>query len=152
MGMYVPSLQVRWRSIFGGMVGFIMVWGWSIMRGTSVFDLKCIKRVKKMGFFFAAITIFTYISDISSIFTIDMVSHSLHSTVRQQDMVFALGVITVSGFSMTKFDRSSVSWMGVFNSIGIIVNWWGMIMVDRFVVGNMVGGRANWAWANGSWA
>ena len=104
-----------------------------------------------MGFF-AAITIFTHISDISSIFTINMVSHSLHSTVRQQDMVFALGVITVSGFSVTEFHGSSVSRMGVFNSIGIIVNWWGMIMVDRFVVGNMVGGRANWTWANGSWA
>ena len=81
-----------------------------------------------------------------------MVSHSLHSTVRQQDMVFALSVITVSGFSVTEFHGSSVSWMGIFNSIGIIVNWWGMIMVDRFVVGNMMGGRANWAWANGSWA
>ena len=142
---------MRWRGIFGGMVRFIMVWGWSIMRGTSVFDLKWIKWVKK-GALFARIAIFTHISYISSVFTIHMVSHSLHSAVRQQNMVFALGVIAVSGFSMTEFHRSSISWMGVFYSVGIIVNWWGMIMMDWFVVGNMVRGRSNWSWANGSWA
>ena len=55
-----------------------------------------------------SVTTVLNVSDVTTISVIYMVSHSLQSTIRQQNMLFAVGNITITSFMVSKIGSSIV--------------------------------------------
>ena len=119
------SRLVSWGRLVGW--GRLVSWGRVVFGGRGVFWGRLVFII--MGF--AAVSNFSNVSGVSII----RVSHSLGTTIGQENMVRSAGSISVSGFILTKVESSIVILDGIVVVVGrvgvfifgFMVRWGGFV-------------------------
>ena len=115
-------------------------WGRFVDWGRVVFGSRCVfwGRLVFIIMGFPTVSNFSNVSGVSIV----RVSHSLGTTIGQENMIRSTGSISVSGFVLTKVKSSIV----ILDSIVVVVGG-----VSVFVLGFMVGwsGFVGWGWVVG---
>ena len=125
-GMVDRSRFVNWSGVVnrsGFMHGSGMVRGSGLVNGSGMVS-GFVSGLRVVGF--ASVL---YISDVSRVVISDMISYGLGTTIGQQNVVLAVGSVTIAGFVSTKMETSVI----ILDGIAIVVVS-GSIFVSGFMV------------------